>query len=417
MNRNTDKYLVQHQSIEAILKKESAEAFVHAIYEILHVPTIVFDETIALIAYAFPRPFEFQDWEEIVEYGVCPKQKVLKNLRDYQEVIYRNQAPTLITWGSCEDIPQTCCPIMYQGFMYGYIGMAPKLGDDIDTIMEIEGIMAKTLGRLLNFTSEKNVLSPEQYVNHLLLRDYSDAQIVGAYESQFSPPYLLAILESPVVNEAELQYILGHICRTQPSVIGCAFESRHLYLLISGMARDTAKTMISRHLCAVALQTDYYVGISDSFDSIKHLPRHKMQAIRALSAGRNLTPKEHYFSFCDVYMDIICFYAIERYGPSASVPYALQKLVSFDEHGDKKYRETLSCYIDNSMRLSATANALNLPPNTVRIRLEKISDLLNVDLEDFRTVQQLEVGLRMYQIIKDGRYKGKFAPYNSRDEA
>lgn len=89
--------VVRRLCIDAILYHQDATTLLNAVYAKIKIPLIAFDETIALIAYAFPRPFYFEDWEEIVEYGTCPKKKVLQNLRDYQEVIYRNRAPTVIS--------------------------------------------------------------------------------------------------------------------------------------------------------------------------------------------------------------------------------------------------------------------------------------------------------------------------------
>lgn len=270
--------VVRRLCIDAILYHQDATTLLNAVYAKIKIPLIAFDETIALIAYAFPRPFYFEDWEEIVEYGTCPKKKVLQNLRDYQEVIYRNRAPTVISWGTCAELPQICCPVICRDFLYGYIGMAPQAGSDMEEMSVIEAMLAKTLGRILNDEQRTDVLAPEQYVSHLLMRDKPDYKVLDAYGKHFAPPYLFVMLMSPVVNEAELQYVLGHICRTQPQVIGCASESRYLYLLVAGMDSDTARVMINRHLRAVALQTDYYVSFSDVFYDIRTLPQHKLQA-------------------------------------------------------------------------------------------------------------------------------------------
>lgn len=245
--------VVRRLCIDAILYHQDATTLLNAVYAKIQIPLIAFDETIALIAYAFPRPFYFKDWDEIVEYGTCPKQKVLQNLRDYQEVIYRNRAPTVISWGTCAQLHQICCPIICRDFLYGYIGMAPQAGSDMEEMSAIEAMLAKTLGRILNDEQRTDVLAPEQYVSHLLMRDKPDHKVLDAYGKHFAPPYLFVMLMRPVVNEAELQYVLGHICRTQPQVIGCASESRYLYLLIAGMDSETARVMIHQHLVAGAL--------------------------------------------------------------------------------------------------------------------------------------------------------------------
>ena len=126
--------------------------------------------------------------------------------------------------------------------------MAPQAGSDMEEMSAIEAMLAKTLGRILNDEQRTDVLAPEQYVSHLLMRDKPDHKVLDAYGKHFAPPYLFVMLMRPVVNEAELQYVLGHICRTQPQVIGCASESRYLYLLIAGMDSETARVMIHQPL-------------------------------------------------------------------------------------------------------------------------------------------------------------------------
>lgn len=401
MEQSPNVDLVRRLCIKAILHRQSAEPFIRGVYGRIQIPTIVFDATIALIAYAFPRPFPFEDWEEIAEYGACPKQKVLKNLRDYQEVIYRNRAPTVISWGTCADLPQICCPIIYRDFLYGYIGMAPQARCDMEEMSAIESMMAKTLGRLLNYEQEGNILAPEQYVSHLLLRDNPDIKVLESYEERFAPPYLFAVLMCPVINEAELQYILGHICRTQPQVIGCTSESRYLYLLIAGMELEEAQRMIYQHLRAAALQTDYYVSLSDNFYDIRSLSCHKLQTMLTQSVNSALNHDDHTASFVSSYMDIIGYYSIEHFGKSAALPYVLKKLADYDEQEGRDYINTLACYINNSMHLSATSQALNLHPNTVRGRLEKIAAITGLDLGNYDTVIQLRTGLHIYYLLQN----------------
>ena len=64
--------VVRRLCIDAILYHQDATTLLNAVYAKIQIPLIAFDETIALIAYAFPRPFYFKDWDEIVEYGTCP---------------------------------------------------------------------------------------------------------------------------------------------------------------------------------------------------------------------------------------------------------------------------------------------------------------------------------------------------------
>lgn len=100
------------------------------------------------------------------------------------------------------------------------------------------------------------------------------------------------------------------------------------------------------------------------------------------------------------YPDIIGYYSIEHYGKAAVLPYVLQKLAKLDAQEGKDYIPTLSCYLSNSMHLSPTSHALNLHPNTVRSRLERIGSITGLDLEDYDTLIQLRTGLHIYDLLR-----------------
>ena len=52
------------------------------------------------------------------------------------------------------------------------------------------------------------------------------------------------------------------------------------------------------------------------------------------------------------------------------------------------------------MHLSPTSHALNLHPNTVRSRLERIGSITGLDLEDYDTLIQLCTGLHIYDLLR-----------------
>ena len=125
--------------------------------------------------------------------------------------------------------------------------------------------------------------------------------------------------------------------------------------------------------------------------------------MRSGAVGSILQKGENIFLFRELYFDIICCHYIERLGNCASVPYPIRKLAAIDENGQKNYIETLTCYLENFMKLSDTAEALNVHPNTVRFRMERIYEILGTDLKNPDDAQNIYTGLRLYNIIKKYR--------------
>ena len=85
------------------------------------------------------------------------------------------------------------------------------------------------------------------------------------------------------------------------------------------------------------------------------------------------------------------------------MPYALRRLAAADEIGQKNYIETLTCYIEHFLKLSDTAEALGIHPNTVRFRMERICEILGSDLKHPEEVHNIYCGLRLLKIIKKYR--------------
>ena len=137
-----------------------------------------------------------------------------------------------------------------------------------------------------------------------------------------------------------------------------------------------------------------------SFRDIRTLPDHRVQAIHTQSVGSSLNPTRKRFSFRDSYMDIICYNTIERLGENASLPYALRQLAAFDKREQSDFLTTLSCYFDHLCNLSETASALAVHPNTIRLRLNKITELIGLDVRDFEVARQLYTGLNMMRVLQ-----------------
>lgn len=387
---------IQEICITAVLEQTDVNSLINSIYHVLQLPIIVFDETITLIAYAFPKQFYFQDWFEIVEHGAAPQRKQPYMFSDYQEFIYRNKKPTLINWGTTKDRPQTCCPIIYKDFLYGYIGISFEDCPFVDDVMEIESIIASTLGYLLNRSAgqvEDGSLS-EDAVAALLLDTVPDPKIASLYQSYTLSPYYFSILHLFEPRKALLQHIQSTLCKSIPGILSAVYENQDVYLLISKAQQDTLSHTVQQLMFTLEIK-DYYYCISDSFNDPAQLSDYRLQAHYLLETCTMFRIPQHTCCFSEYYLDILLFFTVRQCGRTASIPGALRTLADHDQQEGKHYIETLTCYFDNLMSLSKTADMLHIHPNTIRIRLSRISEITQLDLSDRNITNQLRIGLRL----------------------
>ena len=63
--------------LDGLLCGDSVQQLFDRVYKHLQLPLICFDTTFRLVAYAFPRPFYYPNWEQIVELGGASESDIL----------------------------------------------------------------------------------------------------------------------------------------------------------------------------------------------------------------------------------------------------------------------------------------------------------------------------------------------------
>ena len=79
-------------------------------------------------------------------------------------------------------------------------------------------------------------------------------------------------------------------------------------------------------------------------------------------------------------------------------------LDEYDKENNTEFLITLESYIDNFKNVSKSADVLNLHRNTMLYRMEKIKDILMMDLDDSEVVLNIQMGIHAKKII-DAFYK------------
>lgn len=132
-------------------------------------------------------------------------------------------------------------------------------------------------------------------------------------------------------------------------------------------------------------------GISDIPDFIYETKKSYQRAEKAISIGKLLYPKEEFCSYSNLgafaWMDI----------KDDEVNIMLRDIsVLLEDEKYKEYIHTLKVYLECKMNFSLTAKNLYVHINTVRKRIEDITYLLKIDLEDPMNRLKLEILLKLF---------------------
>lgn len=72
----------------------------------------------------------------------------------------------------------------------------------------------------------------------------------------------------------------------------------------------------------------------------------------------------------------------------------------YDRANNTEFLNTLEVYLENNCNISKAAQMLHLHRNTMMYRVEKIEDILQIDLKEAEVTFRLRLGVRAKKILK-----------------
>jgi len=149
------------------------------------------------------------------------------------------------------------------------------------------------------------------------------------------------------------------------------------------------------HRLEVRLRADlgeapYVFGISDIPAPVAELRRSHDRCVQALSLGTILFPEERFHTYSS--LGPFAWLHVEP-DEITVMRKDLQRLMGQDDHG--VLIKTLRVYLESRMNFSLTAKQLYAHINTIRRRMDEISSILALNLEDPLTRLKLEILLRL----------------------
>ncbi len=132
-------------------------------------------------------------------------------------------------------------------------------------------------------------------------------------------------------------------------------------------------------------------GLSDSPDFVYYINRNYERAEQAINMGKLLYPEDVFWTYSQ--LGAFAWFDIKADEINLMLK-DLDFLLKSDEH--KELLHTLRIYIECKMNYSLTAKMLFIHINTVRKRIEEITDMIKLDLENPMDRLKLEILLKLF---------------------
>ncbi|MCI8991910.1 MAG: hypothetical protein HFG80_04140 [Eubacterium sp.] len=146
-----------------------------------------------------------------------------------------------------------------------------------------------------------------------------------------------------------------------------------------------------------AFQQQLFASISDPFQNLNERLFFRQQASAILQIGKTEAPQKYLYHFLDFYDQLKIQHSAKRFGNTTVMLSDIELLAEYDQCNNTEYLRTLEAYLNCFHQASHAAKQLFINKGTLKYRLEKISQLLHLDIENPNISSALYSTIRFYR--------------------
>jgi hypothetical protein len=135
-------------------------------------------------------------------------------------------------------------------------------------------------------------------------------------------------------------------------------------------------------------------GMSAAFCDFKNIYYCYQQSLIALRLGEKHRQDYWYYDFDDYALDYIIENSKPALGPESFCPEGLLRLLRYDREEGTDYMKILRVYLENNMSAVQTQKILYMHCNTFYFKLNRIREILDMNLEEFNIRLRLVMAFR-----------------------
>jgi len=142
--------------------------------------------------------------------------------------------------------------------------------------------------------------------------------------------------------------------------------------------------------------SEYYIGVSSLHPSLVELDQGIKESLFAQKTGEVSKETFNYFNDTGIYSILMPF--VDEPWMHNFYNRIIHPIKSYDEKYNTELFDTAIKYIENDGKIIETANAFFLHKNTIRYRIGKIKELLNMEDCEGSFYEQLSIAVKLHKI-------------------
>ncbi len=202
-----------------------------------------------------------------------------------------------------------------------------------------------------------------------------------------SQKYSMIVTISPdqknekVMSLSYLKSIINRLLGTEKSIV---YQNKIIVLLQSHRKEGFAK-VVENKLRDFLVTNKMSAGISPCFQELTELKTHYLKSVKALELGASLTHQDTFYD----YNAYTFYHLLEIAGAQSDLKNfcnpLLFDLMEYDQHYQTDYGHNLYIYLLHDSNVTKTAQFFQIHRNSMKYRIKKIEEILDIRLNDLET--------------------------------
>lgn len=369
--------------------------------EILGNPICILDLSFKLIAYSKDIKVDDPVWIELLTKGYCSYNFVPKsNVRNFIDVVHKSSSPIFIGKDKFR-VPRIISNIKINDKVVGYIAALecekPFTRNDIEFIFLLCKVVASEMQKNSSLQNMKG-LKYENFIMDLLNGKETDTRVIEERSKflglHFQPNLYVLVVDVPQNNFVNIPLhrirdAIEYILVGSKSVI---YENS-VVVLISQKNRISNIDHSFSKIINFFKENHLHGGLSRCFHDLANTRKYYEQSLKAITLGMGLKINKFLFS----YEDLAIFHMLETCSAKNDLKNfchsSIFNLIRYDKSHNTKYLECLHYYLLNEKNQLKTSKTLNICRSTLVHRIEKIQEIMGVNLNDVKITFHITLSL------------------------
>lgn len=222
-----------------------------------------------------------------------------------------------------------------------------------------------------------------EIINGSSISDIQLKRVLKEHEWDIMDPFLCATVyfQNPDYTMNIFEYLTRRFINT--FLTACVFQNKgQLVIILNLRIYDNDTEVFFRELKELLREGLLNAGVSTIGYDFSNVFCYYKQANIAYQMGLALPDKQLLYYFEDYSKQYIFKQATQELLPEMLCVPQLLSLIKYDQKNKTEYKKTLECYLKNERNIKETSCELQIHRSTMNYRIERLHELLQLDLDN-----------------------------------